>query len=243
MRSFFEPSYKNLIHSPNGRFWWHSMPLPDGNRIAGAHADRDVQRKLWENLYLNTSDIAGKGVLDIGANDGFFTIAALLAGAGKVTAINTADWPTYPENLLFASQQWNVTPDVIVDDFQTYPFGGGYDTIFFFGVLYHLENIFAAVRRLHELLNDGGTLYLETQMSLIESSLPIYEAASDFYPTIAEQDKKHLHATGIGNFLFPNEAAMHNLAYSYDFTCERLKRAYTRDYPSRGVFRLTKLTK
>jgi len=31
-----------------------------------------VQLKLWGNLYLNTSDIAGKGGLDIGANDGLF---------------------------------------------------------------------------------------------------------------------------------------------------------------------------
>ena len=92
------------------------------------------------------------------------------------------------------------------------------------------------------MLNDGA-LYLETQMSLIESSLPIYEAASDIYPTIAKQDKHFLGVTGISNFLFPNEAAVHNLAYSYDFTCERLKGTYTNDYPSRGVFRMTKLMK
>jgi 2-polyprenyl-3-methyl-5-hydroxy-6-metoxy-1,4-benzoquinol methylase len=243
MLMFFKASYNNLIHRPNGRPWWHSMPLPDGNRIAGAHTDHDVQLKLWENLYLTTSDLAGKRVLDIGANDGFFTIAALLAGAAKVTAINPADRPTYPENLLFASKQWNVTPDVIVADFQTHPFDCGYDVIFFLGVLYHLENIFAAAKRLRKLLNDDGTLYLETQMSRVESSLPIYEAASDIYPTIAKQDKEHLHATGISNFLFPNEVAMDNLAHSYDFTYERLKGPYTRDYATRGVFRLTKWTR
>ena len=243
MPTFFEASYDNLIEGPNGRSWWHSMPLPDGNRIAGGHADRNVQLKLWGNLYLNTSDLVRKHVLDIGANDGFFTIAALLAGAGKVTAINTPDEPTFPENLFFASKQWDVAPEVIVDDFQAHQFDCRYDVIFFLGVLYHLENIFAAVRRLRELLNDGGILYLETQMSLIESSLPIFEAASDIYPTIAKQYKEHLHATGISNFLFPNEAAIHNLASSYDFTCERLRGTYTRDYSSRGVFRLEKLMK
>jgi SAM-dependent methyltransferase len=243
MRTFFEASYHDLVEKPNGRFWWHSMPLPNGKRIAGAQKDLNVQLKLWENLYLNTPDLIGKRVLDIGANDGFFTIAALLAGAQEVTAINTADWPTYPRNLLFASKQWNVAPEIIVDNFQIYAFPRGYDVILFLGVLYHLENIFAALKRLHELLNDDGTLYLETQMSLIESSLPIYEGASDFYPTVAKQDKESLHATGISNFLFPNEAAMRNLAFSYGFKCERLRGAYTRDYPSRGVFRLTKLTK
>jgi hypothetical protein len=78
-------------------------------------------------------------------------------------------------------------------------------------------------------------------MSLIESVLQIYEAASDIYPTIAKQYKQYLHATGRSNFLFPNEAAIRNLASSYEFTCERLLGIYTSDYPSRGVFRLKKL--
>lgn len=219
------------------------MPLPDGNRIAGAHTDVDVQLKLWDSLYLYTCGLAGKRVLDIGANDGFFTIAALLAGASKVTAINTADEATYPENLLFAARQWNVAPEVVVDDFMVHPFDGGYDLIFFLGVLYHLENIFAATKRLHALLNDGGTLYLETQMSLIDSPLPVYEAASDIFPTIAKQQKHRLSAIGISNFLFPNEAAIQNLAFSYNFKCERLTGDYTRDHADRGVFRLTKLMK
>ena len=236
MPTFFEAGYKDLIHRPNGRFWSHSMPLPDGNRIAGAHADRDVQRKFVGELVFEHFRYCRERSTRHRGKRRLFHNCALLVGAGEVTAINTADWPTYPENLLFASKQWNVTPDVVVDDFQTYPFGRGYDAIFFFGVLYHLENIFAAVRRLRESLNDGGTLFLETQMSLIESSLPIFEAASDFYPTIAEQDKKHLHATGIGNFLFPNEAAMHNLAYSYDFTCERLKEPTPATIPAVAYF-------
>jgi SAM-dependent methyltransferase len=241
MGSFFDGTYRNLVHRPDGRFWWHSMPLPDGDRIAGAHHDHNVQLKLWENLGLKTPELAGRRVLDIGANDGFFTIAALLSGAGEVTAINTADWPTYPHNIVYASRQWAVAPKIVVGDFQVHQFECRYDVIFFLGVLYHLENIFAGMRRLHELLKDSGSLYVETQMSLIESSLPIYEGASDFYPTVAIQGRRSLRATGISNFLFPNDSAMQNLARSYDFTCERLRGTYTSDYPSRGVFRLTKL--
>jgi 2-polyprenyl-3-methyl-5-hydroxy-6-metoxy-1,4-benzoquinol methylase len=240
MPTFFQATYNDLVHRPNGRDWWQSMPLPNGNRIAGAHADSYVQLKLWENLRLDNSDLAGKRVLDVGANDGFFTIAALLAGAGKVTAINTADRPTYPANLLFAAKQWNVAPEVVVDDFQTYPFRGSYEVIFFLGVLYHLENVFAAAKRLYQLLSDRGSLYVETQMSLIESTLPIYEAASDTYPTIARQYKEYFHVTGKSNFLFPNEVAIHNLALAYDFKCERLTGTYAHDYPGRGVFLLKK---
>jgi predicted nicotinamide N-methyase len=82
-------------------------------------------------LHLDASDLAGKRVLNVGANDGFFTIAALLAGAGMVTAINTADRPSYPENLLFACKKWNVVPEVVVDDFLAHQLDSSYDVIFF----------------------------------------------------------------------------------------------------------------
>jgi len=64
----------------------------------------------------------------------------------RVSAINT-DEPTYPENIQFACQ-WNVSPEVIVDDFQVHQFDCGYDVIFFLGVLYHQENIFEAPARI-----------------------------------------------------------------------------------------------
>jgi 2-polyprenyl-3-methyl-5-hydroxy-6-metoxy-1,4-benzoquinol methylase len=236
---FFALRYRNLVHRPNGRPWWHSMPLPSGDRIAGAHADPNLQLKLWQTLGLDwDGSLVGKRVLDIGANDGFFTVAAMLAGADRVTAINTADWRNYPYNLHFAAEQWRVSPEVLIDDFLAHPFVGGYDVILFLGVLYHLENVFLAMRRLRGLLNYGGILYLETQLSQIESALPLYESASDIYPTVAVQNKRRLDAIGISNFLFPNEAAVRNLAYSYDFTCERLEGTYTTDYTSRAVFTL-----
>jgi tRNA (mo5U34)-methyltransferase len=243
MSTFFEPSYVNLVDSPNGRSWFQSMPLPDGSRIAGAHRDRNVQLKLWETLSLIEADVAGRTVLDIGANDGFFTVAALLAGAARVTAINTSDCRTYPDNLLFASKHWKVAPEIIVGDFESHSFNCPFDVIFFLGVLYHVENVFSCLRRLGELLKDDGTLFLETQMSLINFPLPLFEAASDIYPTIAKQQKEYLSGIGASNFLFPNEAAMHNLACSFDFAYERLSGIYTRDYPARGVFKLTKIKK
>src|ERR1700674_3509940 len=45
----------------------------------------------------------------------------------------------------------------------------------------------------------------------------VFEYASDVYPTIAIQNKGGLALVGISNFLFPNEHAMRNLAYSYNF--------------------------
>ena len=53
----------------------------------------------------------------------------------------------------------------------------------------------------------------------------------------------NLARVGISNHLFPNPAAVQNLAHSYDFECASLSgphNAYTRENPYRQFFRLTK---
>lgn len=62
---------------------------------------------------------------------------------------------------------------------------------------------------------EGGGVYIETQMSQIKSHLPIFEYASNIYPTVALEDKK-------------------NLAHWYDFDCESLSgphNAHTHNNP------------
>ena len=107
MHSFFQTSYDGLVDSPNGTsIWWHSMPLPNGSRISGNQPDKDMQFKMWDAMQIaNDGGLSGKRVLDIGANDGFFSIAALMAGAASVTSIDAA-WKTWPQNIEFASAAW-----------------------------------------------------------------------------------------------------------------------------------------
>ncbi len=243
--SFFQTRYKHLVDSPNQRSpWWHSLPLPDGNRINGANRDKDHQFKMWEALQIaNVGGLAGKRVLDIGAADGFFTLAAHMAGAQHVTAIGTKDWNTWPYNIQYACEVWGARPEIVTADFRYYNFEFKYDIIFFFGVLYHLEDVFSCMKLLRGLLADRGTIYMETQMSAIQSDLPIFEYASDIYPTVARQDKPSLRGVGISNYLFPNDHAIRNLAHSYEFDCSSLTgphNRYTRENPTRCFFKLVK---
>ncbi len=244
MSRFFQASYSELVDSPNGLTWWHSMPLPDGRRINGNNPNKQLQLSKWNTLQIPAAGgLAGKRVLDIGANDGYFSLAALAAGAQQVTAINSADWDTYPTNIRHAAEVWGFHPEILTGDFRTYPFEGTFDVVFFLGVLYHLEDVFSCMKLLRRLLAPRGVLYIETQMSKVESDLPIFEYASDIYPTVAIQAKQALDRAGISNYLFPNEPAMNNLAYSYDFTCKRLggpADPFTVQYPIRGVFKLTR---
>jgi len=244
MEPFFQKSYKALVESPNGTaVWWHSLPLPDGNRVNGNNPDKALQLKMWRAMQIpDAGGLAGKRVLDIGANDGFFSVAASLAGARSVTAIDK-DWSTWPANIGYACRTWRVDPEIVSGDFMGQALAGPFDVIFLLGVLYHLENLPACMRRLRSLLVPEGVVYVETQMSQIEHALPIFEYASDIYPTVAIQDKKNLALVGISNQLFPNEPAMRNLAHSYDFEYQSLSgphNLYTLENPYRRFFKLTK---
>ena len=244
MKPFFQDRFERLVESPNqSQLWWHSLPLPTGDRINGHNPDKDLQFKMWRAMQIVDKDgLAGKRVLDIGANDGFFTVAAIMAGAQEVTAMD-AEWGTWPKNIQYASEIWKVAPNIITADFRVYDFRQRYDVIFFLGVLYHLEDVFGCMIKLGELLEDQGALYIETQMSQIQSDLPIFEYASDIYPTVASQDNRSLSGVGISNYLFPNEHAIRNLAYSYDFRCEALDgphNTYTRENPTRRFYKFIK---
>jgi hypothetical protein len=95
------------------------------------------------------------------------------------------------------------------------------------------------MKKLDQILEPGGVIYVETQMSQIQSDLPVFEYASDIYPTIARQDKPALTHVGFSNYLFPNEHAIRNLAHSYDFRVEALDgphNIYTNENPLRRFF-------
>lgn len=243
MSSFFTKDFTSLVESPNGSsIWWHSLPLPDGRRINGANTDKSFQHKMWDALQIGDAGLQGKAVLDIGANDGFFSVAACLSGAADVTSLNSADWATWPENIQYATKIWGVAPNIVTDDFRTHHFNQKFDVIFFLGVIYHTENVFDCMKALRQLLNPGGTLYIETHVTNIKSDVPIFEYASDSYRTSAPQGKETLGLVGISNYLFPNAHAMHNLAISYGFGFEHLSgptNVYSRENPLRQIFRFT----
>lgn len=208
-----------VVPSPNENFWFMTMPLPDGSRVGGVCPDRDREQKLWASCFGGDRDcLAGKRVLDVGANDGFFTIASLLCGASSAHAVNTGELVhgTFPANLRYAGRLWGVRPRVTVGDFLDLPVNGPrYDAILFFGVFYHLENVYAGLRLLGRLLAPGGRLYLETQVTGVESDLPVLEVASDAFPTTVPQIRETIGSVGNSNYLLPNPAAVRAVAGTY----------------------------
>lgn len=235
MNAFLSRAAAESISSPNGEAWWHSAPVPGGRRIRGAHADLDRQFKMWDAMQM--PDLSGKRVLDIGANDGFFSVAAATLGA-EVTSINSSDWPTWPKNIRYLSEQWGVSPNLVTGDFRTHDFKRGtFDVILLLGVIYHVENVFGVMRQLKSMLAPGGVLYVETHLSPIGGDIPVWEAASDVFPTSAPQGKQQIGQVGLSNFLLPNVNAVNNLADSYGLACRPLlDNAYCAEDASRGMF-------
>jgi hypothetical protein len=94
--------------------------------------------------------------------------------------------------------------------------------ILFFGVLYHLENVFAGLRVLGKLLAPDGRIYLETQVTKVESGSPVLEVASDTFRTTVPQIRSTLDSVGNSNFLIPNPAAIQALAETFGYEVETL---------------------
>jgi tRNA (mo5U34)-methyltransferase len=241
VKRFFSHSYTALVPSPNSTpIWWHCMPLPDGSRVDAKPIDKSLQHKIWEGMGISANDLKGKSVLDIGANDGFFSIAAALCGASHVVALNTTDWSTWPKNIEYAAKIWDVEIEIVTADFRTW-LPQSFEFVFFLGVLYHLEDVFTAMSLLNKFLVKAGTLYLETALTSASSDLPIFEYASDIYPTSIPQGRSTLKLTGISNFLVPNDAAIRNLADTYGFDVVALLNTdYCRENPNRGLYKFIK---
>jgi hypothetical protein len=234
---FFGP-YVGLDEAGSNEVWHHTVPLPNGRRIKSNRIPNpDAQSIMWKAFQIKS--LTSKTVLDIGAADGYFSLASKAAGADNVTAVDLNYWD-WPSHIMSLSQAWGAEISIVSGDFQTVEFGRKFDVILFLGVLYHLENVFDAVRKLRCLLNIDGLIILETQMSQFHSGCPAFEYASDSYPTVARQGRETINSVGVSNYLFPNHEAILNLADTYGLNCERLlDNDYVRTYPSRGLYRLS----
>lgn len=240
--AFFQGRGSPVVERPGDEFWWHSTPLPTGVRTKSKQESQENQFLMWDAISSATPDgFGGKSVLDIGAADGFFAIAAAAAGASSVDAIDLA-YIGWPSNLKFLSDQWNIPVNIITGDFRRYDFNHRYDVIFLLGVLYHLEDVFSIFGVLRKLLNVCGRIIIETQMSQGDSGFPMFEMASDIFTSTTGQGIEAIDNVGVSNYLLPNKLAIYQLAHMYRFKCgERIQCNYTDNFPLRHFYVFEKL--
>jgi SAM-dependent methyltransferase len=123
----------------------------------GEEGDSDSQQKL---RCLRLPSFAGKSVLDVGCNEGFFCFEAMADGASRVLGIDSSSEfiaraqarkakGGMPANLDFICQTWDKIPSA------------KFDVIFLLSALHYAEDQSAMIRKLIEHLTPKGLLVLE----------------------------------------------------------------------------------
>lgn len=177
-------------------YWYHRIVLPGGVTTPG-----------WAPIdpaaYNIPTDLTGHRVLDIGAWDGYWTFEALRRGAREVVAIDDfSDHLNQKENV--PRRQWE-TFDLCRDAFGYGPDRvtrlemniydvsleklGLFDTIFFFGTLYHLRYPLLALDKLSAICTKQ--IYVETTIcddfspyrGGLGNGYPGNQMVMEFYPT------------------------------------------------------------
>jgi len=139
--------------------FYHVIKLNDELSTPGIHEYIPVQNNVHKAL--QSLDMQGKKVLDIGCRDGLFCFEAEKLGAKEVIGIDNNLSEAATEFLIpyFHSKvrmfEMNVY-DLKPDNF------GQFDVIIFAGVLYHLRYPFWGLKCIRDIMTEHGKMILET---------------------------------------------------------------------------------
>lgn len=129
--------------------WFHNLDL-NGVMTAPDHFLGDYPAVKWRRFgNAIPTDLAGKSVLDIGCNGGFYSIEMKLRGAGRVLAIDADE--DYLAQARFAAEVKEVEVEFRrLSVYDVGALGERFDIVLFMGVLYHLRHPLLALDLIHE---------------------------------------------------------------------------------------------
>jgi tRNA (mo5U34)-methyltransferase len=129
--------------------WFHNLNL-GGVQTAPNHFLGDYPRVKWQNFSSAIPEsLAGKSVLDIGCNAGFYSIEMKRRGADRVVGIDSDE--KYLAQARFAAKINNAEIEFRnLSVYRVADLGERFDLVLFMGVLYHLRHPLLALELLHE---------------------------------------------------------------------------------------------
>jgi len=129
--------------------WFHNLDLK-GVRTAPDHFLGDYPMVKWRRFAdALPADLAGRTVLDIGCNGGFYAIEMKRRGAARVVAIDVDE--DYLAQARFAAEVEEVAIEFHhLSVYDVAALGERFDLVMFIGVLYHLRHPLLALDLIHE---------------------------------------------------------------------------------------------
>jgi tRNA (mo5U34)-methyltransferase len=128
--------------------WFHNMDL-GGVRTAPDHFLGDYPMLKWRRFAHAIPDVAGKSVLDVGCNGGFYSLEMKRRGAARVVGIDSDE--RYLAQARYAAEVSGVEIEFRqLDVYDVAKLGERFDLVLFMGVLYHLRHPLLALDLLHE---------------------------------------------------------------------------------------------
>ena len=113
--------------------------------------------------------LAGKSVLDIACNAGFWSMQARLAGADRVLGVEAGEGNVAHGNFLLRVSGLDRIEYRVLNAYDVRKESlGQFDVTFFLGLLYHLDRPVEALERLREVTKPGGVAVVDTSLSPIE---------------------------------------------------------------------------
>jgi len=150
--------------------FYHIIKLTENISTSGYEDYVPIQEMALRAL--RSLDLKNKRVLDIGCRDGLFCFEAEKLGAKEVIGIDN-DLSPGAVNLLIPYLKSNIKMyELNVLDLKPETFGL-FDVVIFPGVFYHLRYPLWALKLVKDVLQEGGTLILETAMYMDDNKRAI----------------------------------------------------------------------
>lgn len=203
--------------------WFHNMDLK-GVPTAPNHFLGDYPRMKWKHFaHAVPQELAGKTVLDIGCNAGFYSLEMKRRGAARVVGIDSDE--RYLAQARFAAE---VNGEEIefrnMSVFEVGHLREQFDLVIFMGVFYHLRHPLLALDLLHEHVVKDLLLF----QSMERGSMELMPLKDDYpfaetklfddprYPRMHFIEKKY--SQDQTNWWVPNRACVEAMLRSSGFT-------------------------
>ena len=215
--------------------WFHNIDLGGGVTTAPDHFLGDYPRFKFERFAAALpADIAGKSVLDIGCNAGFYAIEMKRRGAGRVIGIDSDD--RYLAQARLAAEALGFEDGITFRNLSVYDvaaLGERFDLVIFMGVLYHLRHPLLALDLIREHVA-GDRLLFQTMQRGSNDALDVpenhpFHVPGTFDPSPIFDDPaypkmhfiEHRYADDWTNWWAPNRACSEAMLRAAGFTIEQ----------------------